>query len=1053
MKHYCSNACWSAVFSRVLTPAVARAYAQGRWPATSSARYFSDALHASLALRHPVGGMPMAQLREAVLDAISRTGKPEEAKSLEDVQAHLSPEVKRAIQASTPAGGKGGLAGFLRQNMSQEVQFLSEDNIQHSRIILRSMMPKAPPQRRGGGGNLGHQGMQPRPPLPPKPTFDAGPSTASPNPGTGRPRTMIETLDRMVDYLPTSFVQASVIASKMPKTIQELYADTNFIFFMKRFRHYVDIRTQHGYSELRLKQDFSHPRRGKGDELYNSSFADSSNPLGNSLRRPPRNSEANLVGFLAPRMPTEYTPIATVLSDVSDIVSRHPAFDPRLGVTGLLEKYPDYFQFNEGQLRSRPYRSAPFSLDDFDVETSPEKEIFKKLFAAVEAAAEGKNYAEEKAAAAVSTGKLYALLSQKEKVLIKNQYRSFPRFLRLHGKAIVVSPDCMKVHLFKPEYEACADTLLDIRLRENKLSPDDPVLKIPATIADNVSIDWAIKELYDALPLTQCAELNDILSLVPPSVRSGIPDDLKELQDLLNSFPEYFTLWPYPDDPSVIIIQRAKVEIPEFSKDDLVGLVLPLLPDNEKGLTCAALMRRVPLPLQRCFYKKGMKKTLALLQDYLKVTDDGRVIRIDYSELKGADFLDIISGLRCVNSRCCSMLDSRAFSYMSSRAVRCIPGIPSSSPLFRFMRSRNEMSGSVTELSERAPPLVPSCPPPVTVVKNPHYQAVFEREGNSDHVEGHPSEVIASTEYAEAGTGLEFSIRVIVCCVVGITIMALLLTATVPVGNADPPPWDKISAFIGWMYFLIWGISFIPQLIINYRRHSVVGQSLDYVALNTFGFTCLSLYNLAFFSFSSVKTEYARRYNGETSTVVLNDVCFAFWALGASILNSLQAVYYTRDPHQHVMLAVRYGLTAVAGLVMIWLLCIVLFGSPDTHFFNTLALLYGLSYIKLGISCVKYLPQLYMNYKRKRTDGWSIENVLCDFSGGLLSVMQQLLDSFITSNYSGISGNPVKFILGSLSMVYDVVFVVQHFVLYRRNTLQAQNDEFCGDLEESPSQP
>jgi hypothetical protein len=42
---------------------------------------------------------------------------------------------------------------------------------------------------------------------------------------------------------------------------------------------------------------------------------------------------------------------------------------------------------------------------------------------------------------------------------------------------------------------------------------------------------------------------------------------------------------------------------------------------------------------------------------------------------------------------------------------------------------------------------------------------------------------------------------------------------------------------------------------------------------------------------------------------------------------------------------------------------------------------YICSYIKLGITLVKYVPQAYMNYRRKSTMGWSIGNVLLDFTG------------------------------------------------------------------------
>jgi len=42
-------------------------------------------------------------------------------------------------------------------------------------------------------------------------------------------------------------------------------------------------------------------------------------------------------------------------------------------------------------------------------------------------------------------------------------------------------------------------------------------------------------------------------------------------------------------------------------------------------------------------------------------------------------------------------------------------------------------------------------------------------------------------------------------------------------------------------------------------------------------------------------------------------------------------------------------------------------------------------YCKAAITFVKYLPQVYLNWKRQSTVGWSLENVLLDFTGGLFS--------------------------------------------------------------------
>ena len=118
---------------------------------------------------------------------------------------------------------------------------------------------------------------------------------------------------------------------------------------------------------------------------------------------------------------------------------------------------------------------------------------------------------------------------------------------------------------------------------------------------------------------------------------------------------------------------------------------------------------------------------------------------------------------------------------------------------------------------------------------------------------------------------------------------------------------------------------------------------------------------------------------------------------------------------------VRYGLAAltlyVAGTAIVG------------H--EALQILYALSYCKMAVTFCKYLPQLLLNYRRRSTVGWPIDNILLDFTGGALSTLQLILDCANQRDWSGISGDVVKFGLGVTSMVFDVLFLVQHYVLYR----------------------
>lgn len=45
-------------------------------------------------------------------------------------------------------------------------------------------------------------------------------------------------------------------------------------------------------------------------------------------------------------------------------------------------------------------------------------------------------------------------------------------------------------------------------------------------------------------------------------------------------------------------------------------------------------------------------------------------------------------------------------------------------------------------------------------------------------------------------------------------------------------------------------------------------------------------------------------------------------------------------------------------------------------------------------------------------------------------MLQLVIDSSLQADWSGISGNPVKFGLSSVSLVFDIIFITQHYVLY-----------------------
>ena len=79
----------------------------------------------------------------------------------------------------------------------------------------------------------------------------------------------------------------------------------------------------------------------------------------------------------------------------------------------------------------------------------------------------------------------------------------------------------------------------------------------------------------------------------------------------------------------------------------------------------------------------------------------------------------------------------------------------------------------------------------------------------------------------------------------------------------------------------------------------------------------------------------------------------------------------------------------------------------------------------------------------------SLLQILLDFSGGLLSDLQLILDCWNLGDWGGITGNLAKFFLGFVSIVFDIIFMLQHYVLYPHRTTAVPtadpDEEECED--------
>ncbi|KAF2720724.1 cystinosin [Polychaeton citri CBS 116435] len=250
-----------------------------------------------------------------------------------------------------------------------------------------------------------------------------------------------------------------------------------------------------------------------------------------------------------------------------------------------------------------------------------------------------------------------------------------------------------------------------------------------------------------------------------------------------------------------------------------------------------------------------------------------------------------------------------------------------------------------------------------------------------------------------------------------------------------------LSRLCGWIYFLAWSISFYPQPILNFQRRTTAGLLPDFPLLNVVGFTCYTLSTGIFLFSPVVRSQYAARHPiSPEPTVRGNDFAFGVhaWIFCVVVYSQFWPRLWGWEKAKGVRRhASRFTLGLVwggfLGFLVVFVVALGSRGSGDStdpEDWGWVDIVYALQYIKLIYTFFKYWPQMIANFRRKSTVGWSITQQLLDFTGGVLSLAQLVIDSSLQADWSGITGNPIKFGLATISLVYDLVFIFQHYVLY-----------------------
>ncbi|GKZ00624.1 hypothetical protein MPSEU_001014500 [Mayamaea pseudoterrestris] len=351
------------------------------------------------------------------------------------------------------------------------------------------------------------------------------------------------------------------------------------------------------------------------------------------------------------------------------------------------------------------------------------------------------------------------------------------------------------------------------------------------------------------------------------------------------------------------------------------------------------------------------------------------------------------------------------------------------------MRKDSRSEGATDALSENTPRGLSNDDP---------LQSLLDRDSSSNESESRDHNRTSLTNYMALFstminpiTGADDSKTAICIGWCALTVVGILLGSIMPSDPSLSSPFYRwCSNCVGYMYFVSWSVSFYPQLINNYRRKTTVGLSADFAVLNVIGFACYTMYVCALYYSATIQDQYRDKYGRNAAIAVQsNDVAFAVHALMLTILTLGQIAYYdglfgqSQGPSKLISRVICVLLT----IIILTPTIVVSTGDGALWQGWTLTWLdyfYLLSFVKIGVTLIKYVPQVHLNYQRKSTLGWSIWQIILDFSGGILSDLQLVGDCYVLNDWSGITGNLAKLVLGLVSITFDTIFMLQHYVWY-----------------------
>jgi len=242
-----------------------------------------------------------------------------------------------------------------------------------------------------------------------------------------------------------------------------------------------------------------------------------------------------------------------------------------------------------------------------------------------------------------------------------------------------------------------------------------------------------------------------------------------------------------------------------------------------------------------------------------------------------------------------------------------------------------------------------------------------------------------------------------------------------------------LSDIVGWMYVFTWGSFAYPQIYHTWKIKNFEGLKLDYAFLNLSGFIFYAIaYTIPYF-------HHLPHHNYGFGTIRIQDLVFAYNGIFVNTVLNIQALIYFRGKN-------KLSNSAIVLTIFCWISAVSFFFATEVYNWieitENVNVLEFCGYLKITFSLVKYIPLLYWNWKRKTTQGISAFAFVINMIGASFSLLQLFID-YIDGTTETV--NKIKLILGTAVILYDLLFLFQHYVLYgSRNSRHQQNESLIG---------